>query len=148
MVLVGCSFLWCTIFFVFLLSPSPMVSGRSGSYVSRRSALTNPVTSETADVPPFLLVQINFSRAGCLAEGCQHPWHPPWRRHWYAERRLASSVPSLEIKLSTSSPPLALPFLPLPLSPAPPSPSFLPSRLPSPSPCLQQPLFVRRAQAS
>ena len=30
---VGCSFLWCTIFFAFLLChvPSPMVSGRSGS---------------------------------------------------------------------------------------------------------------------
>ena len=43
-----------------------MVSGRSGSsrhvgYASRRSALINPVTSETADVPPFLLVQIIFS---------------------------------------------------------------------------------------
>ena len=31
------------------------------TYVSRRSAVKNPVTSETADVPPFLLVQINFS---------------------------------------------------------------------------------------
>ena len=46
------------------------------TYVSPRSALKNPVTSETADVPPFLLVQIIVSRAGCLVEGCQHPRHP------------------------------------------------------------------------
>ena len=37
-----------------------------------------PVTCETADVP-----QINLSRAGCLAEGCQHSWQPSWRRHWH-----------------------------------------------------------------
>ena len=94
MVWVGRSFLWCTIFFVFLLChpvlamPMAMVSERSGSsrhvtYVSRHSALPlalalkNAVTSETADVPPFLLVQIIFYCAGCLVEGCQHPWHPP-----------------------------------------------------------------------
>ena len=82
MVWVGCSFLWCTIFFVFLLlSPSPMVSGRSGSSRHVRKLTLgfekSTVTSETADVPPFLLAQINFTRAGCLAKGCQHPWNPP-----------------------------------------------------------------------
>ena len=73
MVWVGCSFLWCTVFFVFLLChPAPWyVDGvdHRDTYVSRRSTLKNPVTSETADVPPFLLVQINSSCAGCLAEG-------------------------------------------------------------------------------
>ena len=58
MVWVGCSFLWCTIFFVFLLCHHEV--DHRGTYVGRRSALKNPVTSETADVPPFLLVQINF----------------------------------------------------------------------------------------
>ena len=62
-------------------SPSPMVSGRSGSSRHVRKLTLgfekSTVTSETADVPPFLLAQINFSRAGCLAEGCQHPWTPP-----------------------------------------------------------------------
>ena len=37
--------------------------------LSRRSALKNPVTSETADVPPFVLVQIIFFCAGYLAKG-------------------------------------------------------------------------------
>ena len=45
------------------LSPSPMVSDEvdhRDTYVSRWSALKNLVTSETADVQPFVLVQINF----------------------------------------------------------------------------------------
>ena len=62
------------------LSPSPMVSGRSGSSRHVRKpmlALKNLVTSETADVPPIVLVQINLCCAGCLVEGCQHPGTPP-----------------------------------------------------------------------
>ena len=93
MVWVGCSFLWCTIFFVFLLCHPVLwlVDGvdHRDMYVGRCSALTNLVTSETADVPPFVLVQFNFCCAGCLVEGSQRPWHlpfpppspPPWRRH-------------------------------------------------------------------
>ena len=49
-------------------------------YVSRCSALKNPATSETADVPPFLLVQINFCCAGCDAwrpRGASTPGNPP-----------------------------------------------------------------------
>ena len=69
------------------LSPSPMVSGRSGSsrHVGLRkptSALKNPVTSETADVPPFFLVQINFVLVwGAWPRGASTPGTPPWRRH-------------------------------------------------------------------
>ena len=48
------------------LSPSPMVSGRSGSSRHVRKLTLgfekSTVTSETADVPPFLLAQIKFSR--------------------------------------------------------------------------------------
>ena len=83
MVWVGCSFLCCTIFFVFLLCHPVLwyVDGvdHRDTYVSRCSALKNLVTSETADVPPFVLIQIIFCCAGCLVEGCQHPWHgtPP-----------------------------------------------------------------------
>ena len=62
------------------LSPSPMVSGRSGS--SRHeglrkpmSALKNPITSETADVPPFFLVQINFFLVS--GRGVPAPLAPP-----------------------------------------------------------------------
>ena len=75
MVWVGCSFLWCTIIFVFLLSPSPMVVPKWTEGSLRH--VRKPVTSETADVPPSLLLQINFSRARCLAEGCQHPGTTP-----------------------------------------------------------------------
>ena len=45
------------------LSPSPMVSGRSGSSRHVRKPMVgfeNLMTSETADVQPFVLVQINF----------------------------------------------------------------------------------------
>ena len=53
------------------LSPSPMVSGRSGSSRHvRKPMLGFEKSSETADVPPFVLVQIHFCCAGCLVEGC------------------------------------------------------------------------------
>ena len=47
------------------------------TYVSRRSALKNPVTSEAADVPPFLLVQINFYCAGAWPRGASTSGTPP-----------------------------------------------------------------------
>ena len=78
------------------LSPSPMVSGRGGSsrHVRKPTLGFEKASgySETADVPPFLLVQIHFSGAGCLAEGCQHHWHPPWRRHCIHMRTSAETA--------------------------------------------------------
>ena len=69
---VGCSYLWCTIFVYAFRVCHPVLWYVDGvdhrdTYVSRRSALKNPVTSETADVPPFLLVQIIFYCAGRVA---------------------------------------------------------------------------------
>ena len=43
------------------------------TYVSRRSDLKNLVTSETADVPPFVLVQINFVVQGAWSRGASTP---------------------------------------------------------------------------
>ena len=76
------------------LSPSPMVSGRSGSSRHVRKPMlgfekSSDYSETAADVPPFALVQINFCCAGCLVEGCQHPWHPPWRRHCRPQSRVA-----------------------------------------------------------
>ena len=47
------------------------------TYVSRRSDLKNLVTSETADVPPFVLVKINFVVRGAWSRGASTPGTPP-----------------------------------------------------------------------
>ena len=81
MVWVGCSFLWCTIFFVFLLCQPVLwqVDGvdHRDTYASRCSALKNLVTSETADVPPLFCTFTNqFLLCGVPGRGVPAPLAP------------------------------------------------------------------------
>ena len=64
-------------FFSVTQSCRPVLWSHRDTYVSRRSALKNPLTSETADVPQFLLVQNQFLLCGVPVRGVSAPVPPP-----------------------------------------------------------------------